>query len=181
MGSGTGLGLATVYGIMQQSQGHIDVTTEPGRGTSFDLLFPATVGELAAAVTRADGKPVSSRHGIVLVVEDQPQVRELVVGLVESVGYSTLSAADGKIGSAIASAAADPILLVITDVVMPRVGGLELVRAVRQSYPLAKAVFVSGYADPGILQQIVAQGDAFLQKPFMPEELIELIQRLIAE
>jgi PAS domain S-box-containing protein len=176
-GAGTGLGLATVYGIMAQSGGTIAVQSEPGRGSRFVATFPAASGAPGSAVkdTPRGGSET------VLVVEDEPGVRRIVVRVLRSLGYVVIDAPDA--GSALALEATrseQPIHLLLTDVVMPGMGGRELADAIRARRPQLAVLFMSGYTDDDLLRHGVSSArDAFLQKPFTPEELAAKVRAVL--
>jgi two-component system cell cycle sensor histidine kinase/response regulator CckA len=165
-GQGTGLGLATVYGIVKQSGGHIELRSNYGRGTEARVFLP-TDGRRPEAVSTADATAPPSGHGQrVLVVEDESGVRDLVRRILAEDGYEILLAADGQ--EALSLAAGNDIELVVTDVVMPGLSGPQLVHQLRVRRPDLPAIFVSGYTDrPGALPK----GAVFVSKPFTGSEL----------
>lgn len=178
-GQGTGLGLATVFGIVSQSGGVISVYSEIGRGTSFRLLFPAVLEEGA---TPSDSGETLVRHGheVILLVEDEDQVRKLARIALEAHGYQVLEASSGSEAIALAETAADPIHLVVTDVVMPHMSGRELVEELRQRFPGIKVLFVSGYTDDAIVRHgVLQETDSFLHKPFSPRNLARKIREVL--
>jgi CheY-like chemotaxis protein len=171
-GKGTGLGLATVYGIVQQSGGHIEVKSEIGRGTSFRVYFPRMDGPaepLAVAVAPA---PVGRGTEVILLVEDDEAVRALAFEILSGLGYCVLSAADGFEALRLQAWQHRPIQLLITDVVMPRMNGPELAKRLLTRVPGMAVLFISGYAPDRIVQQnILHQHGTILQKPFSPDAL----------
>jgi two-component system, cell cycle sensor histidine kinase and response regulator CckA len=171
VGKGTGLGLATVYGIVKQNHGDIRVYSEPGQGTSFKIYLPCYDGLDDPAA--ADQKPEVPRGTeTVLVVEDEPAVRSVAVRSLREVGYVTLEAAGGDEALEVAAGHAGPIHLLLTDVVMPRMSGKSLADQIKASRPDIKILFMSGYAESGIVHQgVLDDGIRFLQKPFTGEAL----------
>jgi two-component system cell cycle sensor histidine kinase/response regulator CckA len=180
-GKGTGLGLATCYGIVKQNNGHIWFHSDPGEGTSFEVYFPC-IGEPAAQEPRRDQQACAA-HGAqtVLLAEDEPTVRSFAARVLRQAGYTVLEAADGS--DALELAAERPeaaIDLLVTDVVMPRMGGLELHRRLRTSRPQLKTLFVSGYTDnSGVHQGVLAKDVAFLQKPFTMATLAGKVREVL--
>lgn len=177
IGKGTGLGLSTVYGIVEQSGGHIRVESTPGEGATFRIYLPRcrgaveTVAEPAAAPSKADG-------GLVLVVEDETSLREAISEQLQAHGFNVISAADGVEAMELL-AEHHGVAFLITDLVMPRMGGRELVRAASQAMPHLRILVLSGYAD-----QNFNDGDCngcptdFLQKPFSLQTLISTLTKL---
>jgi nitrogen-specific signal transduction histidine kinase len=171
-GRGTGLGLATVYGIVQQSGGYIWVYSEPNHGTTFKIYLP----EHAAGGETAIRKPPAHKDlrgsETLLIVEDELQVRAIARRMLEGQGYRVLEASSGEEALALARSFAEPIDLLITDVIMPGMSGKELAGAFCAARPQASVLFVSGYTDNTILQHgVLEEGVAFLQKPFSQESL----------
>jgi CheY-like chemotaxis protein len=174
-GQGTGLGLATCYGIIAQSRGHIIVDSAPGQGARFRVYLPPVSGELPAVVPAAAPVPVTGTE-TVLVVEDEPSVRAVTVKALELAGFHVVSAANGSEAITIARDHAARIDLLLTDVVMPQMGGPQLAALLRAMRPDLAVLFVSGYTnDPGVLH-----GDVeLLQKPFSPEVLATRVRQAI--
>jgi CheY-like chemotaxis protein len=175
-GKGTGLGLSTVYGIVKQSGGSIWVYSEPGRGTTFKVYLPRQGGVAPVAPSRPAEVPVAAAVATLLLVEDHEQVRTLVHMVLESQGYTVLAAPNG--GEALAAAAAHEgaIDLVVTDLVMPGMDGKELVERLREVRPGIRALFTSGYAQGMVAGHELADGEAFLAKPFDQAELAAAIR-----
>ncbi len=169
---GTGLGLATVYGIVKQHGGHIRVESEPGQGTSFFIHFPVNEhGEKASAMkkTALAGSVSSSRDGkgTVLVAEDNEQVRDLAASVLMREGFEVLVAGDGEHGRELYQAHKGQVDLLLTDVIMPGMNGKELYEALTAIQPDLKAIFMSGYTDDVIGEHgVLEKGIRFLQKPF---------------
>jgi CheY-like chemotaxis protein len=143
-GKGTGLGLAVVYGIVKQHEGFIQVNSEPGRGTTFILLFPAELSESVRPTANAL-PPVGVGTETILVVEDEAPLRRLVRATLEQLGYTVLLAEDGQRGVELFRDNADRIDLVILDLVMPRLGGRDALAQMRRLRPHLRALLVSGY------------------------------------
>ncbi|MFL5341351.1 MAG: PAS domain S-box protein [Gemmataceae bacterium] len=178
VGKGTGLGLATVYGIVKTYRGHIDVRSEPGAGATFEILLPAAPG--SAVRPPATGITVPRGTEAVLLVEDEPDVREIIRAALQGQGYSVLEAAGGEEALRIASDHGGPLDLVVTDVVMPGLGGREVATALRHSRPGLKVLFVSGYTDDAVVRHGISEAaDAFLQKPFTPATLAAKVRALL--
>jgi CheY-like chemotaxis protein len=178
VGKGTGLGLATVQGIVQQSGGFIWVYSEPSHGTCFKIYLPR-VDEPASEA--ASVVPASSRGTeTVLVVEDVAAVRAVTRRMLERYGYSVLEAADGDAAIRLAAKFGGQIHLLITDVVMPNLGGRDLADVFAKTYPNTKVLFMSGYTDDAIVRHGILQEDiAYLQKPFTPESLARKVRAVL--
>ncbi|HEY1186719.1 MAG TPA: PAS domain S-box protein, partial [Gemmata sp.] len=179
LGEGTGLGLATVYGIAQTYGGHISVSSELGTGTTFKLLFPALAEEPPPL---PPPPPPAAPRGTetVLLVEDDAGVRGVAALALRMHGYEVLEAARGA--EAIQKAQAHPgtIHLLLTDVVMPGLGGREVAEAVREKRPGIKVIFMSGYTDDAVVRHgIVEASAAFLQKPFTPAPLVRKLRAVL--
>ncbi|MCA9980680.1 MAG: PAS domain S-box protein, partial [Anaerolineales bacterium] len=169
-GKGTGMGLATVYGIVKQNGGHIAVNSIPGEGSSFCIYLP-TVDEQSHAITPAplpDKKP-STGNETLLIVEDDFAVRGFIVDVLQAQGYHLLEAATGEEAIKIATHYTESIQLLVTDVIMPGMNGKVLAEAVRHLQPTVKILFISGYDDDLIAHHgVLDAGIALLQKPFGP-------------
>jgi CheY-like chemotaxis protein len=179
-GKGTGLGLSTVYGIVKQSNGFIWVYSEPGKGTTFKIYLPRAEGEIAGITEENNSESGSRGIETVLVVEDEASVRSLACRILRERGYTVLEAPNGNEALDIAQMHAGEIHLVLTDVVMPGVGGRELVSRLAASRPGIKALYVSGYTDNAIVHHGVLDSDVdFLQKPFTVEGLARKVRAVI--
>jgi CheY-like chemotaxis protein len=165
-GKGTGLGLATVYGIVKQSRGHILVYSEPGVGTTVKCYFPVTDAEVAAAAPAVAPARVAGQE-TVLVVEDEPAILSLVVSALERHGYRVLPAPDGETAMRVAAAHQGVIHLVLSDGVLSGVRVPDLLRQLRAGRPETKILLMSGYSQEAVFQnEIVPPSTAFLAKPF---------------
>ena len=180
-GKGTGLGLATCHTIVQQSAGHIGVYTEVGKGTTFNIYFPRVEPALHAAVKPIQGGPLPRGTETLLVVEDEPSVRHLARGVLEGLGYQVLSAPNGKEALRVAQEhKGSPICLVLTDVVMPLMGGMAMAEWLKVTYPDLQVLFTSGYTDEAIAQIGVLDPDvAFLPKPYTPGILSRRVREML--
>ncbi len=176
-GKGTGLGLSTSYGIVRQSGGEILVESSLGNGSSFRLYFPAVPDPAGAEVTAqaSDGKPAAGET--LLVVEDEEGVRRLVRETLEREGYRVLVASDGAEGVEVANRFPGEIRLVLTDIVMPRMSGIEMADRLESIRPDIKVVLMSGYSPESVAQQgALGKRREYLQKPFRPEALVRRIR-----
>ncbi|HYF38128.1 MAG TPA: ATP-binding protein, partial [Gemmatimonadales bacterium] len=179
VGRGTGLGLASVYGIIKQHGGHVFVESAPGKGTVFEIYLPATG---AAATTRALAGADSKvgRGETVLVAEDDNLVRTVLVRALEAAGFSVVPAEDGDAAIGLASDPKQRIDAVVTDLAMPGLRGRELAERLQQLRPGVPVLFVSGHADDEMARRgLLDPGRPFLQKPFEPEALAVKIRELL--
>jgi signal transduction histidine kinase/ActR/RegA family two-component response regulator len=179
-GKGTGLGLATVYGVVKQSGGFIYVVSSQGNGSRFDIYLPQTAEPVEPPQVVANTKEVVANRKTVLVVEDQEEVREIVCQFLNSAGYRVLSTKDGKEALELAERGERQIHLVLTDIVMPRMRGPELARKLRALIPGVKLVFMTGYLDKSGVQDSVCQEAYFLQKPFSRESVIRQVAEALS-
>ena len=173
-GKGTGLGLSTVYGIVKQSGGHIRVDSEEGRGTTFTIQLPR---ELSAAAATPIARPTIRRRPAgtrtILVVEDEEALRKVATRILEGAGYAVLSAVDGAEALQTGLRHAGEIDLLLTDVVMPRMGGNTLAQELARTRPELRVIYMSGYTDDAILARgVLESGTRFVRKPFSPTELL---------
>ena len=179
-GKGTGLGLATVYGIVKQSDGYIWVYSEPGHGTTFKIYLP----RVEAAAESLAPKPISPTllrgSETVLLVEDEDIVRNLTLRVLAAHGYSVLAAADGQEALRLADRHKGPIHLLLTDVVMPNMSGRQLAERVVSARRETKVLYLSGYTDDAIVHHgVLEPGIAFLQKPFTPIGLARKVREVL--
>jgi two-component system, cell cycle sensor histidine kinase and response regulator CckA len=179
-GKGTGLGLSTVYGIVKQSGGYITVETAVGKGTTFRIYLPLVQATAEEAPVTPQSPTEQSRGETILVVEDETTLRRLLCLSLERRGYRVHAARDGAEAMEILRQQPGPIHLVVSDVMMPHIDGIELKRKVAALYPDVKFLFMSGYSEEAIEQlQTLAQDCAFLEKPFLPQDLVTKVQGLL--
>jgi CheY-like chemotaxis protein len=179
-GKGTGLGLATVYGIVKQSGASISVRSAPQMGTTFRILFP--VAEASDPDQQAPDEPEINDRGseTILLVEDENSVRDLAQRILEMRGYTVLPASHGADALRIASVPNQEIDLVVTDVVMPGMNGREFVEALRVHAPGIPVLYMSGYTDDDIIRRgLMDASVAFLQKPFAAKSLARLVRTVL--
>jgi two-component system, cell cycle sensor histidine kinase and response regulator CckA len=179
-GEGTGLGLSTVYGIVQQSGGFIQLHSAPGRGATFRIFLPEAAGACAEEATPPAPAAGGARAETLLLVEDEPAVRKVVERTLTRSGYRVLLAGTGE--EAIDLCAREPVSpdLLITDVVMPGMSGAELARRARALKPGLPVLFMSGYADEVVSHHgVLDTGVEFIQKPFSPEVLAARVREVL--
>jgi two-component system, cell cycle sensor histidine kinase and response regulator CckA len=179
-GKGTGLGLATVYGIVQQSGGYVTAWSEPGRGATFQIFLPRVeAGEEATAPRAAPDTPTTGQE-TVLVAEDEPALRAIIRETLQSGGYTVLTAADAEEAIALARQHAGPIDIVLSDVVMPRMSGWEAARRIRAERPSVKLLFMSGYTEDALGRpELVAGARELLLKPFTADVLLRRLRDVL--
>jgi PAS domain S-box-containing protein len=179
-GKGTGLGLATIYGIVKQLEGHVSVYSEVGRGTTVTVLIPATE-QLAPVKAPTAAVRHESRTGVVLVVEDYPELRELIEETLKLHGYRVLSAPDGGAALTLAREHPGEIDIVLTDIVMPNMLGPDLAAQMKLENPNLRVLFMSGHAQPAFAGvAALPPGVQLLQKPFMAAELLDKLNEVLA-
>jgi two-component system cell cycle sensor histidine kinase/response regulator CckA len=177
-GKGTGLGLATVYGIVKQSRGHISVYSELGIGTTFKIYLPSVEKSVTTVMSQQSGV-TSKGHGTVLLVEDEPALRMLAGESLKRLGYHVLQAGNGLEALKLADQHVGTIDIVVTDIVMPRMGGPELVENLKLKRGRIGVIFMSGYTETAVLENATVGNDAILlNKPFSTELLARRISEL---
>jgi len=179
VGKGTGLGLATVYGIIKQHHGHIHVYSEPGHGTTFKIYFPA---ELEAVDETSPARETAiARRGseTVLVVDDAQPIRRLIVETLAPLGYRVFDASGGAEALRLAAGLKDRIDILVTDMIMPGMNGRQLSEQLCSLHPETKTIFMSGYADPSIIPDGAVENGSFIQKPVMPSTLLAKIGHVL--
>jgi len=178
-GGGTGLGLATVYGIVTQTGGHVSASSEPGRGTAIEVYLPRVWDAVAAPeANRPDAGAAAGET--ILLVEDEEIVRTLVQEMLEAEGYRVLSADNGACALDLARAHAGQIDLLVTDIVMPGLSGQELAARVLAERPAVRVLFTSGYTEDAISNHgVLSPGSAFLEKPFTAVDLAQKLRGLL--
>jgi len=180
-GKGTGLGLATVYGVVKQSGGYIWVDSKPGKGARFEIYLPRVNEPVQKAATKEIGAPSVRGRETVLIAEDESAVRDLATDFLRSAGYTVLVATDGNEALSIAKKFSGKIHVLLTDVVMPGMRGPELAEKLKQTRPNVKVVYMSGYLDFAGKEGEFLDGSEFLQKPYCREELVRKIADTVAQ
>ncbi len=183
VGKGTGLGLSTVYGIVKQNKGFIEIESEPGQGTTFKIYWPVEMTEKPANKAEEDSEKIVSGKGKVLVVEDDESVREFIKDILEHSGYTVHYATNGQQAAEyLQELQSEKLDLVITDMIMPEMNGNELAELIQRTHPEAKILFISGYTDTNIIhEQLSKEGTLFLNKPFTIVELTQTVKKLLGE
>jgi two-component system cell cycle sensor histidine kinase/response regulator CckA len=179
-GKGTGLGLSTVYGIVKQNNGYIDVASEPGKGATFEIYLPLLEG--VAAEERIATKDLTAKGGTetILIAEDNADLRELFSTILEHYGYQLINAVDGQDAVIKFRENRDQVKLVLLDGIMPRKNGKEAYEEIRGINPSIKAIFVSGYAEDIVSKEgLLEQGINFLQKPVSPLALLNKVREIL--
>jgi PAS domain S-box-containing protein len=178
IGKGTGLGLATVYGIVKQSDGFIWVYSEPGQGATFKIYLPR-VTEAAERLVATAQAPIRRGLETILLVEDDPAVRKVERAVLERLGYTILVADRPSVALQIAASGPPPDLL-LSDVIMPEMNGRDLARQLQSKWPKLKVLYISGYTDDAVVRHgVLEAGVSFLQKPFTPEALAQKVGQVL--
>ena len=179
-GKGTGLGLATVYGIIKQSGGNLYVYSELGRGTTFKVYLPYVPLKPSTGKSLHGFKPAMHGNETILVVEDDPAVRDMTTLSLRTYGYNVLESCHGEEAIQVCAQYHGAIHMIVTDVVMPRMGGRQVVEALRPNYPSMKILYQSGYTDDAVVRHGVLEAEtAFLQKPFTPVALASKVREVL--
>jgi PAS domain S-box-containing protein len=181
-GAGTGLGLATVFGVVKQTGGSIYVYSEPGRGTTFKIYLPAVVGAEPTGPARspADGRRGERGHETIVVVEDDSSLRELVRLMLEGCGYSVLTAENGEQAARLCAEHPGGVELLLTDVVMPEVSGRVLADRLEALFPALRVLFMSGYSDEAVFSNgLIRPNTAFIEKPFNERGLARKVREVL--
>jgi nitrogen-specific signal transduction histidine kinase len=179
VGQGTGLGLAVVHGIVKQSGGNVDVYSEAGIGTTFRIYLPGVEQPAAALPGSAPEAPTQGQETI-LLVEDEDNVRDLATVVLEGCGYRVFTAPEGLAALQLMATCREAIDLLVTDVVMPQMGGRKLAETLLAEHPELRVLFMSGYTDDAVVRHGVLQANAnFLQKPFTPTSLARKVREVL--
>ncbi len=179
-GEGTGLGLATVYGIVTQLGGHVRIYSEPGHGTTFTILLPET----SQPVEETSAPPAAALDGVgqtVLVVEDEPAMREVTRRILVRHGYQVITAVDGRAAVEVAAGCTGTLDVLVTDVVMPQMLGKEAAQQIRALHPAIKVLYMSGYTQGILDTQGVVEADVnLIEKPFTEALLLAKLSEIIS-
>jgi two-component system cell cycle sensor histidine kinase/response regulator CckA len=179
--AGRGLGLAAVMGIVRSHEGLIRIRTEPGQGTSFRVLLPAVSGSVVKIEKPSAARSDWRGSGTVLVVEDEEGVREVAERILQDLGFDTIAAVDGRDALDVMDRSGDRVSVVLLDLSMPRMGGQEAFRRIREVRPELPVIIMSGYTEEAIAPKIGGSDlgpTAFLQKPFLAEDLAGLLRQI---
>jgi len=181
VGKGTGLGLASVFGIVKQHKGGIDVDNRPGKGVTFRVYLPTHTASATPPRLTANQPRIRGRAETILLVEDEPSLRKLMIRLLECHGYQVLPAANGVAALELWRQQRDAVALLCTDMVLPEgMSGSELAGHLRAEKPELKVLYVSGYSRDAVENRLnLSAGETFMQKPFLPEQLLETVHRCL--
>jgi len=181
-GEGTGLGLSTVYGIVKQNQGIINICSDLGQGTTFEIYLPRHLDKTPILPDKTPEQPHARGNATVLLVEDEPMILKLVTTMLEKNGYTVVAVGIPNLALEQANSYSGDIHLLLTDVIMPDINGSELAKEISKNYPNIKCLFMSGYTDDIIAQQGVLDDDvSFISKPFSRDALIAKVQETLAQ
>jgi CheY-like chemotaxis protein len=178
-GQGTGLGLATVYGIVKENRGYVEVTSQPARGTRFTVMLPRVLSQLSEVEPVTTTQPLPTTCATILLVEDDEGIRRLVSAVLRDQGYDVLAATDGVEALQMLQVRKTGCELMITDVILPRMKAAVLVQGAKTMFPLIKILYISGYAADMLGSQGIDAQAAYLQKPFLPQALIEKVAEIL--
>ena len=179
-GKGTGLGLATVYGIVRQSDGYIFVESREREGTTFRIYLPGLEETAGGVMSRDEAGYLPRGDEIVLIAEDEPSVSNFMARILKKQGYNVLQAPNGEEALQISNNHDGPIDLLLTDIVMPKMGGLQLAELFRVSRPASKVLYTSGYTDENMISKNVKDfSTSFIQKPFTVSSLVCKVREIL--
>ncbi|MGH7497941.1 MAG: ATP-binding protein [Gemmatimonadales bacterium] len=180
VGQGTGLGLAMCYGIVKQADGHISLTSEPGRGSRFQVFLPRLASAEPRVLRAPEADEIPSGSETVLFVEDDPALRDMGVRVLRGAGYDVMAAESGQPALALVQAHGAPIHMLVTDVVMPGMSGRELVQVLCADRPDLKVLYISGYTEDIVVRRgVIDERMPFLAKPFTPSQLAHMVRRVL--
>jgi len=178
-GKGTGLGLASVYGTVRSHNGAIEVYSESGNGTTFTIFLP--LAEKPVAVVEQSSRPVQKGKAHILVVDDEEMIRTMAAKMLQELGYTVDTCADGEEAVDFFAANRDSLDLIIVDMIMPRMGGYDCVHRLKEMRPDVKIIITTGYSIASDTQRILTKGiAAFIQKPFEMEEFAATVADVLA-
>ena len=178
-GKGTGMGLATVYGIVKQSGGQVTVDSELDRGTTFTLCLPAVATEVTTVSPPEQDDSLSTGKETILLVEDEANVRSFVRRILEMCGYTVLEAKDSTRAVELSDGFDQEIHLLISDIIMPQMSGPNLAKLIAKSRPKIKTILISGYAGADLKRTPLGPDDHYLQKPFSPKRLSDKVREVL--